>query len=228
MTTKIGTYATVADFEAVSTRIIRGIGNAKRLMQEATIAAMEHLNAHGNVNVFAPLDKAGAAFTKAQHKLWRAYIQHYTWMRYNVDNKTGKALASAAFDKLWTKDKSGKIDIDGAKDTDWYTFEAPGTDKPDLDLDDYVKSVEKRIKSLLKDQKLLIKTGATGGAITIKHAKAVDVRKALIAMLTVLTDVHHEPVVEDGKPKADEPKATSETPVSKAKGQRKPAESIAA
>lgn len=198
-TSKIATYTTVADFEAVAKRIANGIGNAKRLMQQATIAAMEHLQAHGNVNVFAPLDKAGTSFTKAQHNLWRAYVQNYTWLRYNVDNKTGKALAGAAFDKLWTKDKSGTMDIDGARDVDWFTYEAPGMDKPDIELADYVKSVEKRIKSLLTDKKLFIKTGADGGVITIKHARVADVRKALNAMLTVLTDIHHEPIVADGK-----------------------------
>lgn len=198
-TSKIATYTTVADFEAVAKRIANGIGNAKRLMQQATIAAMEHLQAHGNVNVFAPLDKAGTSFTKAQHNLWRKYVQHFTWLRYNADNKNGKALKEAAFDKLWTKDKAGKMDIDAAREVDWFTWSPDDAkDQPEIDLADYVKSVEKRIKKLLADKKLYTKE-APNGAITKRNARVADVRKEMLAMLTVLTDIHHEPIVADGK-----------------------------
>lgn len=166
MVARIKTYQTIEDFEAVAKRIISANSHNKGLMQEATIAMLEHLEKHGNINIAKPLYLASLSFATNLQKAWRYYVTGYSWLVFNAKDLRGQAILKAEFTELWTKSAapSAKMDLDGARGAKWYDAKAPAAvGDTEYNAPDAVKRFfDRAIKALIAQHA----KGADGKVIT--------------------------------------------------------------
>lgn len=203
------TYTTLSDFEAVAKRIKTATGNVFALMQSATVAALEHIEKHGNVCMLEPLADAAKYFkSKSLADKWQAYVLAHSWFVYNPRELKGKALKDANFALLYVKDRARKMDIDGARATQWHEFEVDRAtnDKP-VKAGDAVSAFVKRLQKLIEADKL---HDATGNIIGMAGLRAMI--KAECESLKAKA----KPVIETGKAPADTD-ATNSKPAKVAK-----------
>lgn len=124
------------EFVALADRIKAGVTGYMELAQTGSIAMLEHLEAHGNINVIKPMFEAAKSFNPglmnkttnvrrdgSMARKWRAFIVAHSWLVYNPNNLKGSKLASATFVELWAKDKTKKMNVDGAKLVKWYDYQ---------------------------------------------------------------------------------------------------------
>jgi hypothetical protein len=84
MVTKIETFKTLDDFKKLGRRIATGVANSMELIQMGTIAAMEHIEAHGNVAVLEPIAAAvGSYMSKSLALKWKAWAIANSWFTFN-------------------------------------------------------------------------------------------------------------------------------------------------
>lgn len=207
MASKISTYKNLADFERVGTQIAKQMGHFETLMQEASVAALEHLEQHGNYNILKPLWQAAQSWRSASMaNKWKAWLIGHSWLVYNPKNLRGAQLRDAAYETLWAKDKAKKIDLDGARKTPWFEqsiTRAPST-KP-VNLETQVARFMKSLQALLEAKKIVAGKGKEQHTATIGEIRA-EIRSQLEALAT--------PVIVKGAPnKNDRPKATTAKPV---------------
>lgn len=157
MTTKIETFKTQSDFEALGKRIRTAANVPFSLVQTGLIAAFEHIEKNGNVNALKPIVTAieDTFHNRGMVRRVQAYIVGFTWLEYNARGLKAAALRDAQFDVIWTKNKSKKMDIAGAKATKWHELELPGRgDMKPVDGSQYVKTMFKRLQTMLTEGKL--------------------------------------------------------------------------
>lgn len=208
-TAKIITYTTLSDFEAVAKRIKTATGNVFALMQSATIAALEHIEKHGNVCMLEPLADAAKYFkSKTLSDKWQAYVLAHSWFIYNPRELKGKALKDANFASLYVKDRARKMDLDGARATNWheYEIERATNDKP-VKAGDAVSAFVKRLQKLIDADKLTDATGATIGMADLR---------AMIKAECESLKAKQKTIVDTGKAPADTD-ATNSKPAKVAK-----------
>jgi hypothetical protein len=215
-TAKIITYTTLSDFEAVAKRIKTATGNVFALMQSATVAALEHIEKHGNVCMLEPLADAAKYFkSKSLSDKWQAYVLAHSWFVYNPRELKGKALKDANFASLYVKDRARKMDLDGARATSWHEFELPsasGNDKP-VKAGDAVSAFVKRLQKLIDADKLTDATGATIGMADLRAMIKAECESLKAKQKTVVdtgkapadTDATNSPA----KVKASKPRKTA-------------------
>jgi hypothetical protein len=155
MSVKLATYRTVEDFQNVAKRIIAGNKGTRTLMQNATIAALEHMKAHGNINVIMPLAAAAQSFGRNLTAAWNGYVQqHCTFLVYNKDDLRGRKLADAAPEAVWTRNPNVKpdaIDVDGANEKPWFDWRksSAGAGDTEVNVPDAIDRFEKRMTKAL-------------------------------------------------------------------------------
>lgn len=131
MVAKIATYVTVADFEKVAQSIIRANGRNRTLMQEASVAALEHMLEHGDYTVMLPLALASLTFGHNQQQAWIYFMEGHSWLKHNPRGLKGRALTGAEVKDLWAKDKNAKPEalsdasIERAKSINWWEAKRP-------------------------------------------------------------------------------------------------------
>ena len=106
----------------------------------ASIAALQHIEKHGNSNVLEPLYRATLAWrNKRMSNAWVAWVVSYSWFIFNPRNLKGQALTKAkeeGFHSLWVKSKGKEMNIDGAKGEPWYEAKPEAkADKPEAKAD---------------------------------------------------------------------------------------------
>lgn len=109
--------STAADFKAAAASLYKRNMSAKKDMQSALLCAFAHMNEHGDwTSSVKPLLDVGMSFGKNLNVALIEYVLKYTWL--GLD---GKAFA---------KDKDKVMDLDGAKNKDWWTMEREAKAKP--------------------------------------------------------------------------------------------------
>lgn len=160
-TAKIETFKTVADFEALGKRIRTAASTPYNLVQVGLVAAFQHLDKNGNVNVLKPIVEAiESSFLNAgMIRRVRHFILEYTWLEYNARGLKPAQLRDAQFDTVWTKNKvkakESSIDIAGATDNKWWEVELPVNDAKPMDIETYAKTFAKRIQKMIDGDKLM-------------------------------------------------------------------------
>ena len=157
-TTKIDTFKTLADFEALGKRIRTAAGTPFNLVQVGLIAALTHLEKNGNVNVLKPIITAieDSFLNRGMVRKVRQYVLTYSWLEYNARGFKATQLRDAQFDTVWTKNKTKKMNIDGAKAENWYEIDLPGReDAAPVDLEKFADTFAKRIQKMIEGDKLV-------------------------------------------------------------------------
>ncbi len=232
-TAKIITYTTLSDFEAVAKRIKTATGNVFALMQSATVAALEHIEKHGNVCMLEPLADAAKYFkSKALSDKWQAYVLAHSWFVYNPRELKGKALKDANFASLYVKDRVRKMDLDGARATNWHEFELPSVanDKP-VKAGDAVSAFVKRLQKLIDADKLQDATGATIGMADLRAMIKAECESLKAKQKTIVdagkapadTDATNSKPSKPVKAKASKPRKTATVTVLPTPGEIKAA-----
>jgi len=181
-TVKTGDMWKPEEFEAIASRIVAGVTGYRELVQAATVAMLEHLAKHGNINVIKPMFEAAKSFNPglpnkstnirrdgSMARKWRAYIVAHSWLVYNPNNLKGAKLASATFAELWAKDKSRAMDIDKAKAVKWYDFSLDhGANAKAIVGVALAERIRKQVQALLK-QRLV--SDANGNVMTVGRVR---------------------------------------------------------
>ena len=176
------------DFVALAERVKAGVSGYMELVQTGSVAMLEHLAKHGNINVIKPMFEAAKSFNpglpnkKTQERRdgsmarkWRGFIVAHSWLVYNPKNLKGAALASATFEDLWAKDRSRKMNIDAAKATKWFDYQLDrGASTKALAGVTLAEKIRKQVQALLN--KRLI-ADASGKVLTPGRVKALIARE---------------------------------------------------
>ena len=210
--TKLDTFTQLSDFDKAGKRIASGIAGYEKLMQSASIAALQHIEKHGNSNVLEPLYRATLAWrNKRMSNAWVAWVVSYSWFIFNPRNLKGQALTKAkeeGFHSLWVKSKGKEMNIDGAKGEPWYEAKPDAKAVEPVQAAVKIAAIQKMMNKLLADGMLHDTDG--------KPINLGKLRTEFRAMIETL-EVPHKPVVTTEKPKAKakakvEPKAPKAKP----------------
>jgi hypothetical protein len=175
----IGTFTNMSDFEKVGKEIASGVPGYKQLLQNASVAAVIHLDKHGNFNVIRPLWEAAKTFSAGEGRKWFDWIISHTFLEYNPNKLRGNALAEAGFESLFKKNKAKKMDLDGAKKNAWFDHvkARPSVGAQSVNLSKMVDTMLARLSKLLAANALYVPT--SDGKGVAKKATAADVRSEL-------------------------------------------------
>ena len=211
--TRTATFTNLAAFVAVADKIKAGVPEYKALLQTATVAALEHLDKHGNYNVIKPLWEAAATFSKGEGRKWLNYLETFSHLKYNPKGLRGQALADATFDALFAKVKGKVMQIDKARKVNWFdhVMVRADTSKP-VDLAKQVATIMKSLSALLEANRLVVMSADKKGIA--RHASAADVRSELKHQLEAIVNKPLKVVQGGKKPETKvEPKAKATAPV---------------
>lgn len=174
------------EFEALANRVKAGVTGYMELVQTGTIAMLEHLDAHGNWNIIKPLFEAAKSFNPglpnkstsirrdgSMARKWRAYIVAHSWLVYNPSNLKGAKLASATFAELWAKDKTRKMNVEGAKATKWYDYQLDrASNKKALAGVTLAERIRKQVQALLNNR---LVSDTSGNVLTVGRVRSLIV-----------------------------------------------------
>lgn len=192
MVSKIQAFKTLEDFKKLGRRIATGVANSMELIQMGTIAAMEHIEAHGNVAVLEPIASAvGSYMSKSLALKWKAWVIAHSWFTFNPNNLKGSKLGSATFAQIWVKTKGKAMNIDGMRSIKWFNYEPEKDVKPDVPVD-----INKLASKLAKQVQQAIEAGLLVGNDGKTKVSAHEARSILKAAVETLVDVH-KPVVRE-------------------------------
>jgi hypothetical protein len=123
-------------------------------VQDWTLQALRHMQAHGDFGVLEPLYRSIKALQPSLGKRWRAYVEAYSFLTYNPNNLKGAALGRASFRDLWRRIKDKPVDVSGAEKQKWYLFQPVVEDTEAIDLDASVGRLMARVQGLIDDGSL--------------------------------------------------------------------------
>lgn len=172
MTSKISTFNNQADFDQLGQRIRQAAGVPFALVQTGLLAAFEHIKKNGNVNALKPIMSAieDTFRNRGMVNRVRAYTVQFTWLEYNKADLRGQKLKDTPFDAVWTKNKSKKMNIDGAREVKWYDVELEPKRKATKAVAKVtVAHFIKRLQNMLNDHQLV---DDDGNAVTVAKLRA--------------------------------------------------------
>lgn len=186
MVSKIETFKTLDDFKNLGRRIATGVANSMELIQMGTTAAMEHIEAHGNVAVLEPIAAAvGSYMSKTLALKWKAWAIAHSWFTFNPNDLKGSKLGSATFAQVWVKTKGKAMNLDGMRSVKWFNYEPEKDVKPDAPVD-----INKLASKLAKQVQQAIEAGLLVGNDGKTRVSAHEARTILKAAVETLVETH--------------------------------------
>lgn len=149
-------------------------------IQEATLAALEHLAKHGNIRVLEPLWHLTRSFKPALARQWRQYVLAHSFLDFNPNGLPTRAITKAQFVDIWVKNRAKEMSLEAARNTKWFEF---ALDRQEeiiaVDIEIYAKGVVERLQSKIANRQL-----RRNGELV----EAAEVRRIFVQLLETLVD----------------------------------------